>query len=458
MKKIFAFIVSILPLLAFAEEKKVEVNGIVYIIDGSIASVAESNYSGKIVVPSQIEYDGKKYNVTSVEPYAFYECKDLISVSLPDGITTLGFRGTFTGCENLEEVHLGTGIINIPWEGFMGCKKLKSIIIPEGVEVIGSWAFQNCSALTNVVLPNSLIEIKSRAFGRSGIESITLPEKLAKIEHSIFADCINLEKITLPNKITTITENLFEGCTNLKTIVLSSSVSYIEGKAFKDCSSMKEFVCNPVNAPSAHIEAFENTDLSKVTLKVPTSSLSEYKSKSPWKEFGYILTISGESPTLTKCEKPTINYSNGKLFFNCSTEGVKFIAEITDDDVKTHFGNQINLNATYNIKVYASASGYENSDIVTAKLCWIDSNPQTEGIVSGVRAVNARAVIVQTSGNSIIVNGAETGSQIFVYDISGSLVGSAFANKEYTSIQTTLRQNEIAIVKIGSNSVKILIK
>ena len=114
------------------------------------------------------------------------------------------------------------------------------------------------------------------------------------------------------------------------------------------------------------------------------------------------------------------------------------------------------LSVTYNISVYATKTGYENSDIATATLCWIDVDPKTEGLADNVANVQAKAVLIQSNAGTLSVYGADEGSPIRVYDISGKMVGSANAGPESTMIPTSLRPGEIGLVKIGSKTIKVV--
>ena len=144
-------------------------------------------------------------------------------------------------------------------------------------------------------------------------------------------------------------------------------------------------------------------------LYVPATLLSEYKSTDIWKNFGYICSITEGSG---KCSKPTILYSNGKIVFNCETEGAECVATISDSDIKIHYGNEIPLTATYTVSVYATATGYENSEVATATICWIDADPRTEGIENGIAQVRANAVLIQSHDGTINIAGVADGTDI----------------------------------------------
>lgn len=165
-----------------------------------------------------------------------------------------------------------------------------------------------------------------------------------------------------------------------------------------------------------------------------------------------------EKPIQEKCGTPTIGYNDGKLTFTCKTEGAECVANISDTDIKTHYGNEISLTVTYTVSVYATATGYENSDVATATLCWIDTEPKTEGIESGVAQVKANAVLIQSHDGTVSVEGVADGTDITIYDTSGQMVGSTKAHCNYTTIATNLRNGSVAIVRVGDKSLKIIMK
>lgn len=146
------------------------------------------------------------------------------------------------------------------------------------------------------------------------------------------------------------------------------------------------------------------------------------------------------------------------MIFNSETDGASYQYTISDDDIKSGNSTEVQLVVTYRISVYATKAGYENSDVATATLCWIDVEPKTEGITNGVANVKARAVLIQSNGNMLTVSGADEGTTLNVYDIAGRLVGSAKASSEATNISTSLRCGDVGIVKIGNKAVKVLIQ
>jgi hypothetical protein len=89
---------------------------------------------------------------------------------------------------------------------------------------------------------------------------------------------------------------------------------------------------------------------------------------------------------------------------------------------------------------------------------WKDFKFIEEGISNGVADIPANAVLIQGEGGTIKVHGCNDGEQVSVYSINGTKAGSAVSENGSASINTTLQPGNVAIVKIGEKSVKIIMK
>ena len=81
-----------------------------------------------------------------------------------------------------------------------------------------------------------------------------------------------------------------------------------------------------------------------------------------------------------------------------------------------------------------------------------------EGITNGIANIPANAVLIQSEGGSIKVQGVDEGTQVNVYGINGTQAGSAISQSGAATINTNLQPGSIAIVKIGEKSTKIVMK
>ncbi len=262
----------LLPLIASADT--VEINGIFYNLfsKGHIAEVTinPNYYSGVLVIPDKVAYQGSVYNVTSIGNSAFGYCTGLTSISIPNSVSIIG---TFA---------------------FSHCTGLTSIIIPENMTSIGNYAFYYCTGLTSIIIPNSVTSIDQYAFQHcSGLTSITIPNSVTLIGLGAFADCTGLTSIIIPNSVTSIGVSAFRGCTSLTSLTIGSGVQSISGSAFSNCKELVDVYCWTKNVPQTDNSAFVDSFIEYVTLHVPAESVNSYKAADPWRNFKEIIPIDG---------------------------------------------------------------------------------------------------------------------------------------------------------------------
>ncbi|MCQ2333839.1 MAG: leucine-rich repeat domain-containing protein, partial [Paludibacteraceae bacterium] len=106
---------------------------------------------------------------------AFMNCSSLTSITLPEGLTSLG-RASFALCSSLASVTLPESLTTIGDNVFQGCSSLASITIPANVTEIGYGAFMDCSGLTDfyVAWTTMLPTLGNIVFGDASIGTATL--------------------------------------------------------------------------------------------------------------------------------------------------------------------------------------------------------------------------------------------------------------------------------------------
>ena len=326
--------------------------------------------------------------------------------------------------------------------------------------------------MTSIAFPNSVTTIDDYSFfGCTSLTSTTFPNSVISIGNYAFYGCKSLTSITIPNSVTTIGENSFKGCSGLTSLTLGKGLQSIGANAFSDTDWYKVNISQIVSLIEKPFEiygkywedkrVFSLNTYNNATLYVPKGTVENYKATNGWNDFLFIEEGDGSGDTPSepqKCAKPTINYQNGKLIFNCETEGAVCQSIITDTDIASYSSNEVQLGVTYNISVYATKAGFENSETATATLCWIDVEPKTEGIDNGIAQVRANAVMIKADGGIITVEGAEDFTGITVYSLDGVQVGSTTSRNGVAYINTNLLWDSIAIVKIGDRSFKVIMK
>ena len=269
-----------------------EVDGIYYNISSSANKAVEvtckgeysydysNEYTGNVVIPESVTYNGTTYSVTSIGDDAFYRCSGLTSITIPNSVTSIG-SNAFRECTGLTSIEIGNSVTSIGEWAFYDCDGLTSIVIPNSVTSIGEWAFYDCTQLINIrvaagnakydsrdncnaiietetntlilgckntEIPNSVTSIGDDAFARcTGLTSIVIPNSVTSIGEDAFSNCTGLTSIVIPNSVTSIGEDAFWYCTGLTSIVIPNSVTSIGEDAFNGCSGLTSIVVDDYN-------------------------------------------------------------------------------------------------------------------------------------------------------------------------------------------------------------------
>ncbi len=267
MKKFTLFFVALFTAtIAFAYDA--EINGIYYDFDyeNMTAKVTYKSdgiyYVGyketkEIIIPEKVTYNSTEYSVTSIGEKAFYECKSLTSITIPNSVTSIG-EDAFIRCTSLTFITIPNSVTSIGEDAFYQCSSLTSITIPSSVTLIGISAFEETPWLENqpdgcVYINNSLyvykgempenthIDVKNGTtqicglafYGCSSLASITIPNSVTSIEEMTFAECSSLTSIIIPNSVTSIESYAFAFSSSLFSITIPSSITAISGDAFE---------------------------------------------------------------------------------------------------------------------------------------------------------------------------------------------------------------------------------
>ncbi|MBQ4074831.1 MAG: leucine-rich repeat protein [Clostridia bacterium] len=171
--------------------------------DGTIAITQYTGTAADLVIPSVI--DGWK--VSAIGDQAFMNNKTIKSVSIPEGVTSIG-RNAFTG-SSVQQVRLPSTMRILHESAFRNAEKLQSINLPQGLEVLSDSVFNNAN-LSEITIPGSVKEIGSYAFYSCGaLKEVTVEEGVQFIGECAFASCEKLKTVVLPASVTEMEKNVF---------------------------------------------------------------------------------------------------------------------------------------------------------------------------------------------------------------------------------------------------------
>lgn len=257
-------------------------DGVSYLIETETMTASVTGYEideegntdipAELVIPSEIEYDGKNYPVRIVSDYAFSECPTLRKITLPETIEYMGgyafenaaYLETVIIPETIEFTEFGTNVFDgTPALGYLaetaedgavilGKNVLlaylgdsKTYTVPEEIDIIADSCFF-LSGVEEIILNSSITEIRPYTFASCrNLKEITIPEQVMYIGPNAFSNCTSLEKITLGDSLETIGERAFEG-TKIKEIYLGESMFNVVG-AFAGCETIESITVSENN-------------------------------------------------------------------------------------------------------------------------------------------------------------------------------------------------------------------
>jgi hypothetical protein len=183
------------------------------VFNSTITSNTYSNGKGVIKFSSAL---------TRIGDYAFYNCRNLATVTLPDGIREIE-SGSFSCCSNLTEFN-------------------------------SKYASSDKRCL---IINNQLV-----AFAPSGVTEYDISEGVAAIGNAVFADC-----------------------KNITTVTISDDVTSIGFDAFKNCSKLLNVYCKPTTPPTlTDASAFAGNATDRM-IYVWGASLAAYRSAQRWSDY-----------------------------------------------------------------------------------------------------------------------------------------------------------------------------
>lgn len=193
-------------------------------------------------------------SITAIGDGAFKNCNGGHSVTLPEGIVTIG-KSAFEGSSFMSSIPLSVEIIGerafydtdikaillgegcrlqtIGVEAFASCLLLQTVTLPASLERLESFAFASCSKLYSLTLSEgiALTVIGDHAFEKTIIPTLTLPEGITHVGDYAFTDAL-LETLSLPASLLYIGNYAFEGNNNLSTLTFAPGSSLCEIGAY----------------------------------------------------------------------------------------------------------------------------------------------------------------------------------------------------------------------------------
>ncbi len=261
MKKIFLFLFSLfITTMAFAVK---EIDGIWYNLDdkNKTAEVtcnlggSGGCYSGDVVIPNTVSYNGNIYSVTEIGNSAFYNCSSLTSITIPNSVTTIG-NYVFRDCSSLTSV---------------------------------TWNAKNCGDFESKNTPFYYMNYDNpndyKIFDiRDQITSFTFGDSVEYIPADLCSGMDNLSSVVISNSVIEIGDYAFGSCDKLRTVEIGNSIETIGSSAFSGCTAIYSISIDAIIPPIVWSSTFSSVSRT-AQIKVPCNAVATYQASTYWNEF-----------------------------------------------------------------------------------------------------------------------------------------------------------------------------
>ena len=295
-------------------------------------------YSGDVVVPQNVTWNGRTFVVNEILDDAFMRCT-LSSLTVPPSVLYMHLGNATIGklviedsnellhasgfqhysgqdmygmCDgNIEEVYLGrtspsrlqgakikkvtfgNNVTEIAGYMFTGCDITGTMTLPQNIKKIGDNAFSGNANLVEVIA-TGVEHLELQAFSNcSSLKTTNMPN-LKYIGPGAFENCISLTSFEIPQGVATVGAVAFSGCTNLESVIIPNSVinfgdvvyyNVTYNQIFRGCSALKAITVNATMPFGLEESNFDAQTYINATLHVPLEALDTYKNSIVWKNF-----------------------------------------------------------------------------------------------------------------------------------------------------------------------------
>ena len=272
------------------------------IIPGSVSKIEYYAFSG-----SKLKYVEIENGVKGIEDGAFYDCEDLIEVSIPESVTSI-YYNSFYECKKLQAINVNDDNTAYTSENGVLMNKNKTRInvypsgkkesvynVSSGVTKIDEYAFYNCNNLqainvnddntaytseNGVLMNKNKTSIEVYPSGKKE-STYTIGKSISYVDASLFKYCSNLQAFNVEeenanysaedgvlfNKDKTRIERYPVGKTDA--YIINSSITDIGYNAFEGCNNVHITVAagSRLNASSFSMSGLSDSQIANITFE-----------------------------------------------------------------------------------------------------------------------------------------------------------------------------------------------
>ncbi len=281
---------------------------------------ATVSYSGDVVIPAEVTYEGTTFTVTEIVDRAFALCQGITSITCFCPVPPQGGGNAFTGVPRIP-LYVPCRVVSAYQSNYYYQSKFSVIGIPEyqNVQIGGVYYVLNYCDGTATVTHAGYSEDDSNSGSYSGY--VAIPGTVTyngethvvnRIGNNAFKGCVSLTDAIIGENVETIGDNAFErctaltyvsmghvenigdaafkGCTALTSVTIGENVENIGNNAFDGCTALSSITSERLDPPALGSDVFSGVPTSAV-LNVPCTATDAYAAAAQWQDFNIQGTV-----------------------------------------------------------------------------------------------------------------------------------------------------------------------
>lgn len=242
-------------------------------------------YAGHVTVPDSVDWGTDRLAVTEISPRAFKACAQLLSISLPKGLSTIGSEA-FSGCVALTELTVPGRVNYVGTDAFAGsgiralvlahdsanagvlrlsalpeglerlvldrnvggltrgdsipCPTVKELVIGPHTARLGASVFRPLAGVEKLTVEpgDGAIDVATGAFSGLPLRQVSWQRSISGGE-GLFAGITTLDSLVVSSAVTTLPENALSGCAGLRAISVSPELATVGKGALQGCTALQ---------------------------------------------------------------------------------------------------------------------------------------------------------------------------------------------------------------------------
>ena len=258
------------------------------VIPATVTQISSEAFQNAVITSIDLS---EATNLTYIGEYAFENCKNLTSITIPATVTWVGYYA-FNGCDNLSincekassqvswdsywnsssrpvkwmcnAWDLENGVLtvkedvnfdnngNYPWFNYRD--QVTSVVFTDNATTVGNYAFYNCEKLEAVTISASVETIGNQAFCYCyALADLDLSEatSLTTIGDQAFYYCSAMANLDFSGatSLTTIGYEAFYECDQITRVTIPASVTTLGYNIFNYCDNLQLILCEAESRP-----------------------------------------------------------------------------------------------------------------------------------------------------------------------------------------------------------------